>query len=160
MKQQLISTRSMARPAAFLMAALVLGLTYANIARAAVTIQVPNHSETVFGVPAAGVTGNIGLPIFNSPITISGTTTTVGFRGTGFVHLTYASAAPALWDWAGVHASGTAKTTAQGFTGGFGIDIVDVGFAGNIELQTGGVGGTVRLHSNGPAATVPLQMIW
>src|SRR5262245_58671685 len=87
MKQQSTSPRSLARPAALLMAALVLGLTYASVARAAVTIQVPNHSETIFGVPAAGVTGNIGLPIFNSPITISGTTTTVGFRGTGFVHL-------------------------------------------------------------------------
>jgi hypothetical protein len=156
------TTKKLSRSAAILLAAVVVCLTYTSVSRAAVTVgTVPNMTRLSIALPANGFSGAISLPSANVPLVITGTTTTVGYRGTGFVHLTYASAAPAVYSFSGVNASGGGSGIAQGFTGLPGFDIVDMGYGNSVELQTGPVAGTVRLQNNtGVVLATVLQIIW
>jgi hypothetical protein len=155
------TSRNIARPAAFLAAALVMGLTYTNIARASVSAGVlANTARIYYGLAANAATGCYGLPPANSPIIVTGVNTTVGYRGVGFIHLLYATAAPALWDWSGINTAGVAADAVHSWTSASFVDMVDIGFAHSVSLQTC-VGNSIRVKNNSGAAQAgSFQMLW
>jgi len=134
------SPAGMSRPVAVVAAALILCLTVLTLQRAYGVVQVPNALRYAFAVPGGGVTADVAWPVSNYPIYLAATTYTVGWRGTGNVSVTYATTAPAITSWSGVHASGTNLTVAQGWTSVAAARICIVGFGGAVWLTTGGAG--------------------
>jgi hypothetical protein len=70
----------------------------------------------------------------DAPVFIVANTTTVGYRGTGYVSLEHASGS--FLEWTGVNASqGAAPTLAGGFTSTAGTNMVTIDYSGNVSLQ-------------------------
>jgi hypothetical protein len=160
MKTQTTS-RNIARPAAFLAAAFVLAMPYTNIARASVSAGVLANTATIYYNLAANASaGCYGLPPANSPVLVTGVNTTVGYRGVGFIHLLYATASPALWDWSGINTAGAASNPVASWTTATGVNMVDIGFSHSVSLQTCGVNGIAVKNNSGVAQAGSFQMLW
>jgi hypothetical protein len=70
----------------------------------------------------------------DQPVFIVGNTTTVGYRGTGYMSLEHASGS--FLEWTGVNASkGTTPTLAGGFTSAAGTNMITIDFSGQVSLQ-------------------------
>lgn len=70
----------------------------------------------------------------DTPVFIVGNTTTVGYRGTGFMSLEHAQGS--FLEWTGTNASqGTTPTLAGGFTSTAGTNMITIDYSGNVSLQ-------------------------
>ncbi len=70
----------------------------------------------------------------DTPIFIVANTTTVGYRGTGYMSLEHAQGS--FLEWTGVNASeGAAPTLAGGFTSTAGTSMITIDYSGNVKLE-------------------------
>jgi hypothetical protein len=148
-------------PVAVTVAVFTLALTLVSLQRAYAVVTVPNATRYSFSIGASSTTGSYAWPTTNYPLYIAGTTYTVGYRGTGNVTAAYATSSPAIASWSGVHADGSANTTAQGWTSASNVKIVETGFANSTQLETGVSVGYWRIRNNTTAVkSVTVLVIW
>jgi hypothetical protein len=148
---------TLARAFACAVAAVVLVLLLASVQRAHAAVAAPNHTEVTLTAGSGGFSIPFSIPINNSPVMVTGTTLTVGHRGTGSMHWTYANAAPATVSWAGV---GSNNSTTAGTRTTTGDDILPVGTG---ALNIGPSLNQLRVHNTqmeGFSVTVVVELVW
>ena len=81
--------------------------------------------------------GALSAPITvepDAPVFVIGNTTTVGYRGTGYMSLEHASGS--FLEWTGTNASeGTTPTLAGGYTSAAGTKMITIDYGGTVSLQ-------------------------
>jgi hypothetical protein len=134
----------------------VLGFLLAGVfASASVVHAQPNQQKFTIVLAPSAVSDCFQLPAFDEPVMVEATQITIGYRGTGFVHATYAMAeGDNVLTWTGVHAEkGTGPSDAV-VAGGYRYDgdppskVVDVGYQGSSYLETCPAdASSLRLHN-------------
>src|SRR3712207_2172904 len=92
--------RSGGRPFAFLLAALVFGLTLTCMGRAYAVTTTPNAAQIRYNLSVSGEVV-IPVPAIDMPVHVMATCDEVGTRGIAFAEVMRASAAPAMLVWTG-----------------------------------------------------------
>src|SRR5437868_10051810 len=84
-----------------LLAVAVILTTTVVLINATVTIGLPNAVTYPYSL-AAGNSFNVGVPIYDRPMILMGTCTTVGERGVGQVTMLRPTVAPFFLEWTGL----------------------------------------------------------
>lgn len=143
--------RTQRKKARLILALFVGGLSLSCGAQAIVNVGiVPNAATFSYNLAPGATSGAVAVPVVNVPVLLQGVNTTVGDRGSGFVSILRASAAPALLMWAGLNSQ--PSSIAQGFSSAAGVDIFFTDFAHQVTVEVASAT-SVMVHSTRPAGS-------
>ena len=93
----------------------------------------PSGVAIAFNLAAGGSSAPISVAA-DTPVFVVANTTTVGYRGTGYMSVEHA--AGSFLEWTGTNASQGERTTlAGGFTSTAGTNMITIDYSGNVSIQ-------------------------
>jgi hypothetical protein len=136
----------------------VILTTTVVLINATVTIGLPNAVTYPYSL-AAGNSFNVGVPIYDRPMILMGTCTTVGVRGVGQVTMLRPTVAPFFLEWTGLE-SISGSTITSGFSDVSGTHILYLDFAHEVDIEVL-TGSAFRVHNESSGTrTGYITMIW
>lgn len=138
------------------LAALVAILTVSVLVHATQTISTPNAAFVSYNLAAGANSGAI-TPAADRAVLVMGTSTTLNFRGVGFVTLLRVPGG--FLEWTGLESHAGSAIT-QGFSGVAGTHIVYLDFSHQVDIEVNTTD-TFRVHNGSTAVrTGNVTLIW
>jgi hypothetical protein len=144
------------RFATFFTAGVIVTLTAAVVGKATQTIATPNAAFVSYSLAAGASTGAISL-VSNQAISLTGTQTTLGYRGVGSATLLHIPSS--FIEWVGLESTSGAAIT-QGWSGAAGTHIVYLDFSHQVDVEVASADTILVHNASSGARTGNVTLMW